>query len=319
MEALDTYRLNTFKLLNRYRYLRANMLAAYHGGSLQNRKRELMPLRKAGLVAQPTAQKDTMNYRYSPRVYELTDKSKKLLAEYEPIVKWDSEHDFWHQLMIADIVFSIEMECARRGLRFRHGTDLLDIPCRFPAHITRNFAHHTEYYDGDLRPDELFAIEEIYFVLEADRQTEPIERQTLKTSSYMRKLLQYRDVLKSKSYKDLIPNMIVLNVTTSRLHAKGIQHFMREDLRIASSSMLFKGIDLLGSDNDYPDPYTHKEIDPVTLLPTRVAGGLVQTLFDEPFDRVGHPPTSIMELLNGRTSEANRPVHSTGHAQPADK
>ena len=76
-------------------------------------------------------------------------------------------------------------------------------------------------------------------------------------------------VLKSGSYKDLIPNMMVINITTSPAHAKNIQTFMLEELRMSSSALLFKGIEILGSRDSYPQPLIH--------------------LLDEPFQRVGHP------------------------------
>jgi len=172
--------------------------------------------------------------------------------------------------MVADIVMSFEIACKARGLHFRHRTDIIGTrPLQFPSSICHQFSKHMEHYDGALQPDELFAINNTYFVLEADRQHEPITRPTLNTSSYLRKILQYRAVLKSGSYKDLIPNMMVINITTSPAHAKNIQSFMLDELRMSSSALLFKGVEILGSRDSYPQPLIH--------------------LLDEPFQRVGHP------------------------------
>src|SRR5271170_938482 len=87
---MESYDLDTFKLLDRYRYLRSNFIAAYHiagdpNGSMQHRKRDLGDdknghgLTARRLLAHPVAQEKSKNYRYSTRVYELTDKSKTIL------------------------------------------------------------------------------------------------------------------------------------------------------------------------------------------------------------------------------------------------
>ena len=62
--------------------------------------------------------------------------------------------------------------------------------------------------------------------------------------------------------------MMVVNITTSPAHAENIQTFMLEELRM-SSALLFKGLEILGSRDSYPQPLIH--------------------LLDEPFQRVGHP------------------------------
>jgi hypothetical protein len=272
---MEAYNIDTFKTLDRVRYARSNFIAALHGGSQQHRKRDLGALRRRGLLATPDQQKDSANYRYSPRVYELTAKAKAELerAGHTP-TKWIGERQFWHQLMVADILMSFEIACKERGLRFRHRTDILgDAPFQFDASVTHQFAKRTERYDGALKPDALFAINDTHFVLEADRQNEPISRPTLSTSSYLRKILQYREVLKSGSYKALIPNMIVVNVTVSDEHARNIMSFMYEELGMQSKSLLFKGLPVLGTRETYPRPLTH--------------------LLDEPFARTGYPPFVI--------------------------
>lgn len=267
---MDAYNLETFKALDRYRYLRSNFVAAYHGGSQQHRKRDLGTLKRQGLLSTPVQQKDSANYRYTPRVYELSSKGKAALGAHGITpTHWVGERQFWHQLMVADIVMSIEIACKKRGLRFRHRKDIIGtVPLTFSTSITHEFPKHTDRYSGELQPDELFAINNTHFILEADRQNEPITRSTLATSSYLRKILQYRAVLKSGAYKELIPNMLVLNITTSLTHADNIMAFMRDELAMSSSSMMFMGIDILGSRDTYPQP-------------------LIE-LLDLPFRRVGH-------------------------------
>src|ERR1039457_807499 len=134
---MDAYNLDTFKALDRVHYARSNFIAALHGGSQQHRKRDLGKLRRRGLLGAPDQQKDSANYRYSPRVYELTPKAK---AELERVghtpTKWIGERQFWHQLMVADILMSFEIACKERGLRFRHRKELIgEAPFQFNASI----------------------------------------------------------------------------------------------------------------------------------------------------------------------------------------
>ena len=270
LQCMDAHNLDTFKALDRYRYLRSNFVAAFHGGSQQHRKRDLGTLRRRGLLSTPEQQKNSANYRYTPRVYELSAKGKAaLIANGITPIQWVGQRQFWHQLMVADIVMSFEIACKSRGLLFRHRKDIIGAaPLTFPTNISHQFPKHLDHYSGVLQPDELFAINDTYFILEADRQSEPITRPTLATSSYLRKILQYRAVLKSGSYKELIPNMLVLNITTSPTHADNIMAFMEAELAMSSSSMMFMGIDILGSRERYPQP-------------------LIE-LLDLPFRRVGH-------------------------------
>jgi hypothetical protein len=270
--------IETFKLCDRYRYVRSNFIAAYHGTSLQHRKRELGALVEEGYLRRPPQQKDSAGYRYSARVYELALRGKVELLKHgvEPET-WKGERQFWHQLMVADIVLSIEIACRSRGLRFRHRRELLgNRPLSFQTDISfRHPSGKLETYDGRLQPDDFFAVNDTYFALEADRGNEPIVRPTLQTSSYARKLLQYRNVLMRKVYEQLVPNLVILNITTSQQHAANIMTFMDGVLDAKSQSLLFKGIPILGSRDRYPDPLT--------------------TLLDEPFDRVGHPPFVISQ------------------------
>jgi hypothetical protein len=270
--------IETLKLCDRYRYVRSNFIAAYHDTSLQHRKRELGPLVEQGYLHRPAQQKDCANYRYSPRIYELAARGKAELVKHgiEPRI-WAGERQFWHQLMVADIVLSIEIACRLRRLQFRHRRELLgNSPLSFATSISfRHPSGKLQEYIGRLQPDDFFAVNDSYFALEADRENEPIVRSTLQSSSYARKLLQYRDVLVRKTYKPLFPSLIVLNITTSQQHAANIMTFMDRVLEAQSQSLLFKGIPILGSREKYPDPLT--------------------SLLDEPFGRVGHTPYVISQ------------------------
>jgi hypothetical protein len=165
---MDAYNLETFKAFDRYRYLRSNFVAAFHGGSQQHRKRDLGTLRRRGLLSAPAQQKDSANYRYAPRIYELSPKGKAaLIASGITPIRWIGDRHFWHQLMVADIVMSFEIACKKRGLAFRHRKDIIGAaPLVFPTTILHQFPKHSDHYSGVLQPDELFAINDTYFILD---------------------------------------------------------------------------------------------------------------------------------------------------------
>ena len=287
------YKLETFKTLERVRFGRSNLLAANYGGSMQHLKRELGRLRNKGLLSKPRLQEDNKNYRSSSHIYELTPTAEKLLKQQGfNVTRWDNQKNFWHRLMIADIMLLVEIACKQRGLTFRHRQNIIgDKPLQFETHVSHEFPKHVERYDGALQPDELFAINNTCFVLEADRQTEPIYRDNFKASSYLRKILQYREVLKSGSYKELIPNMVVLNITTSVEHARNIKNFVYDDMGMKSKSMLFMGLPILGTHDDYPRPrFMLQDEKPDEEIDQRRID-----LLDLPFERAGFDPFIIGE------------------------
>src|SRR5579863_5922105 len=112
-----------FKLLNRYRYLRRTFIHALLAAPLeQGRLRHrIYALAAAKYLSEPEQQKRSANYRYTPRVYELGPRGKQVLQEYSiPLVEWNgSVNEFWHQLMISDLVASVEISCKWRGLLFK--------------------------------------------------------------------------------------------------------------------------------------------------------------------------------------------------------
>ena len=99
--------------------------------------------------------------------------------------------------------------------------------------IVRNFPTKTlamrapitfngQYYDKPYVPDGIFGVEypdggRFYFIVEADRRTEPMQRSGLETSSFVRKALQLNRVLGEGIYKEqfgLKAPMFCIIVTT---------------------------------------------------------------------------------------------------------
>jgi hypothetical protein len=91
-----------------------------------------------------------------------------------------------HLVRCINLINFIGRRCPFWG-RFQHRIDIIDArPLQFRSTISHQFSKHPEHYDGALQPDEQFAINNTYFVLEADRQREPITRPTQSVSSYRR-------------------------------------------------------------------------------------------------------------------------------------
>jgi hypothetical protein len=262
--------------INRHGVVRSNFLYALDGGNWQNTKVALQQLREAGLICRPTQQLQSLNARYAFHIYSLTPKGEQALPQYGITpVRWSVQRQFWHKVMVADILISLELIARARQLPFKHKYEIIgDKPLALPAGvITHPITNKT--YDGQLLPDALMAIGDTNFLVEADRNTESIERADFSASSYLRKLLQYKNVFQSGVYKTEwnIPSLFVLNVTISESHAQNIVTFAESRLQAKSRSLLFKGIPLLGSHT--------KAVKPLS------------TLADEPWQRAGHLPHTL--------------------------
>ena len=210
--------IETFRALNRVRYGRANFLHGLVGGSKQNAHRRLGTLYHAGYLARPEQQRQSWNARYAPRVYELTPKSRKVLQDLGvPLNTWTATRQFWHQLMVADVLLSFQAAAKTSGLPFRLNGDILgEKPLKLPCYIEWG----TQKASKPIEPDALFAIGDAYFLLEADRNTENLLIHNLELNSYLRKLLCYRDVMFNKTTEKVwsIPQPFILTVTTSTPH-----------------------------------------------------------------------------------------------------
>ena len=298
------------EVLNRRRLVRSNFLTTYLGGSVQNRRKEVGDFAAAEYLAlYPHHGDDTPERSYPRQFFRIYGKGLRAdralrSAGIEPIKHPDIGEQFWHQMLIDDIVMSFEIACKKQGMPFKDQFEILGPkPLELPCHITFTFPSsgisHTS--EKALCPDALFAIGDTYFALEADRGTEPIERSNLNQTSYLRKFLQYAHVLKGGTYKTAwaIPNLMVLHLSTRQERTESLMAFM-EALGAKSQSQCFKSVSSLASTAKSPKPLT--------------------TLLTDPYDRVGHPPYSIGEEVkkSGRISEAARTVHATRYDQHPD-
>lgn len=302
--------LEVLQLLSRHRYLRSSHLHALVGGKSYKRFIERLGhlYHEGGYVDRPRQQWQAINARYMPAVYELGDAGEQLLHEvgavgpYSSLVRKGRQgavRRFNHDLMICDILASVEIGIrAEQHVRLVTWEEILASP-KMPE-ATRNAANPfaipapvsyanpttgvVEQWDKPLIPDAMFGIEYSaedrktyrFFAVEADRNTEPILRKGLQQSSYVRKILQYREVAARRTYLTHfgLPNLLVLNVTTNEQHMLNLVRFADEISEgRGCTDLLFKTMPSLASLEKAPPP-----------TPYIVA---------EPWERAGHLPIRI--------------------------
>jgi len=281
--------LDIFALLTRYRFLRSTFIHAFVGGDRTQLMKRLGTLFHEGYLDRPPQQWQSVNARYQPAVYAVTDRAEALLQAHgriEPMAsallvrgRSGAQRQFAHSLMICDILSSIELGTLQApGLRFiplseilskaPEATRLADNPLSIPVAISHTFANagRTVRATTKLVPDGLFGLQYgtgdrktyRFFALEADRASMPILRNNLHQSSYLKKVLGYRQIAAQNIHKGHLglPNLFVLNVTTSTAHMQGIMRLV-EQIAGSSSLFLFKTMDSLASIGRAPTPTPH--------------------------------------------------------------
>lgn len=171
--------------------------------------------------------------RYQHLVYDLAPRARTALAEVGMLADHPPQRaaPFLHRLMTACIGASIELQATLRGLRYIPRSEILSRPTPHGAGggmctlgIPLAGAERSA-----LVPDDLFGLEYPgegfrFFAVEADRNTESIERRGLQQSAFGRKIDGYVGVLRDRLYREAwgLPNLHVLTVTTNATHARNI-------------------------------------------------------------------------------------------------
>ena len=277
------------KLLNRYHYLRSNFLYAFLGGNSETRFKERLGhlYHEGRYIDRPEQQWQFANCRYMPVIYELDDKGEQVLRDRgltqndSPLLKkgrMGAYRQFAHQLMICDCMAAIELGVRQDpNLRFISwqeiirkappGTQKLDNPFAMPASImhTSPRTGATQRADIKIVPDGLFGLEYkrdgskvyLFFALDADRNTLPVTRSDLQQTSYLRKILAYRQISIQSIHKSQlgIPNLLVLTVTTNEPHMANIMSLVKELAHEGKSKLfLFKTMSSVGDFKKAPEP-----------------------------------------------------------------
>jgi len=207
---------------------------------LQNRLTEFYNGDSRGShLVRPPQQFASYEARYQHLIYDLSPRARRLLAEHGT----SSAHmrrradPFVHRFMSACVSASFELAAATEGLRYISLREILDRPVGAAARQSREPLALPIAGQSALIPDLLFGLEYPgkgfrFFAVECDRNTESIERKNLRQSAFARKLLGYAAALDAQTYRNWwgVPNLHMLTVTTSALHADNILRFIRSQL-----------------------------------------------------------------------------------------
>ncbi len=206
-------------------------------------------------LSRPWQQFATFDSRYQELVYELTPASQKALTEQD---MWHgtaggASGPWKHRYMVASITSSIELATLdRNDLNYipqhlilnRAATKLrISVPFENPAIGKQE--------KRDLIPDALFGLEYLqgtartyrFFIVEADRGTEPTRASRFNRKSHLRNFLQYREYVGNGLYKkhlNLTAGMLVLNVVSSDRTMKSMLDLLGEISPRGNSYQLFQ-------------------------------------------------------------------------------
>lgn len=297
-------------LVHRYRFLDAKHICALIGSSNTNIRGALADLfHEHGFLNRLPQRAFLRDPLYDPEIYELSDEGFAFLSQRRP----DTEPATWlkegrygakslavHNLTICHAVASIEAGAKAAGVRFISCTEILSRapkqtqdakqPFAIPVSISHLFpSGKVQRSDTPVIPDALFGLQ--YrdgsfrcFALEIDRGTMPLTRSNLDETSYLRKLLQYREAISRGVYKAHFgmteTPMLLLTITTNARHLEGTKNLLHNlaGHKQWKRAFLFKAEPSLGSFERAPQP--------------------ALSLFTEPWDRVGNPPFFINSTEN---------------------
>lgn len=211
-------------------------------------------------LIRPLQQFRTLDSRYNQLVYDVTKASQKALdtAGLERKAGNTSAGPWVHRLMVGCITASIEIETLNRTdvsyiphsqILERVGTDL-----RYPTTITEPSG---ATYAKDLIPDAVFGLQYHtskgnrfrFFMVEADRATEPATTKNFNRKSVLRNILQYRDYIENEGYKrhlDLTAPMLVLNICTDTTRTAKMLQVTAGQMPTGCSYQLFRTWDAFG-------------------------------------------------------------------------
>jgi hypothetical protein len=239
------------RAVHRHRLLRSTHLVALMGGSKQTTLRRLQLLFHHGYLDRPPMQLDWYAQGSEPLVYALGNRGAELLEREGEVrrggIRWETKKRnvsrvfLHHTLAVAEVMVAFEVACrSREGVRFIPPEEILAGAPETTRRLRLSFRWQVEVRRGakpfrlGVEPDRVFGLEfggaqekrrPAYFFLEADRGTMPVTRKGLAQTSFLRKLLAYRETWRQGLHRKHlgIPNFRVLTVTTSR---ERVEHLM---------------------------------------------------------------------------------------------
>lgn len=220
-------------------------------------------------LSRPPKQFHTIDSRYNQLVYDLTKASRKALARGFPDLSPSNVNagPWVHKFMVACITASIDLACQQRDdLNYIPASKILaraETELRYPVAVKEPISGKA--ITKDLIPDALFGLEYVgdegskfrFFVLEADRSTEPATSKNFNRKSLLRNLLQYRSYVEGGLYKKhlkLTAPLLVLNITNSEKRMEQMLEVTESVFPNGNSYMLFQHWEDFGEVFRPPEP-----------------------------------------------------------------
>lgn len=221
-------------------------------------------------LTRPHQQFRTIDSRYNELVYELTPAAVAALKDNNVWNDISGAHagPWLHRYMVSFITASIELATQERNdLEYIPQSAILkraETTLRYPTMFTEPDIDHE--VTKPLIPDAVFGLEYRedstsayrFFVVEADRATEPTTTKNFNRKSHLRNLLQYRDYIGNGRYKEhlnLTAPLLVLNVLTDQTKNERMVRATREVSGPAGNSyMLYQRCEGFGSEFKPPPP-----------------------------------------------------------------
>ncbi len=212
-------------------------------------------------LSRPFQQFHTYDARYQDLVYDLTPAAEKALKENGMWSEYATGHSgpWVHSYMVSCITASIELATmADPKLEYIPQETILaraDTVLRYPVPFKNPVTGKVE--TKDLIPDAIFGLEYKqekgskyrFFIVEADRGTEPTRASRFNRKSHLRNFLQYREYIGRGLYKEhlkLTAGIMVLNVATNLRTVQNMINLADEISNRGNSYLLFWTCDNFG-------------------------------------------------------------------------
>jgi hypothetical protein len=221
-----------------YRHFQYRLRDLYHGDN------------EGSFLTRPSPQFAAYEARYQHLVYDLSPRGRHALGDRGTRSPFSTRRydPFVHQLMTSCVTSSLELLAPERNIRFVGRDEILSRSTCPPE--TRQSSNPLAIQIGArvLIPDALFGLEYKdkgyrFFALEADRNTESIYSRQRETTTFAKKIDEYRTVLRDRLYKAQwgLPNLSILTVTTNAAHAINIvKHITQTGEREHDTRFLFQ-------------------------------------------------------------------------------
>lgn len=224
---------------------------------------------RAAYLARPRQQFQTLDSRYNQLVYDLGEGGMRAVKRSG---SWSdrsgaSGGPWWHRFMVSSITASIEIATlGREDVSFISQAQILDraetaLQCPVDYIDPASRKRVTKL----LKPDAVFGLEYHtpqgsrfrFFVVEADRATEPLTTRYWSRKSAERSFAQYAEYVGRGAYRahlNLRAPMLVLNVTTSKARCDRLVETLGKQSPAGNDHMLFQHWDVFETPPHIPKP-----------------------------------------------------------------